>query len=235
MAGWLRFAGQLSTDLGVIVQEHPPLTLPEERAEFQKVLGRSGTLTLLEGDAVYEDLVLSADCYVRDLDKIDKIAAWLRGDGDLIFGNMPTRYYKARCVNQTEFKKILRGHAHRTFTAVFRCKPYRYVFPEPSAKTITASPGSINNPGTADAEPVITVTGSGDIELTIGDKVVEIEGLESAVTIYTETGRAYNGDTELTSTIGRDAFPLALPPGLSAVSWTGSVTSVAITRPWRYV
>jgi hypothetical protein len=36
---------------------------------------------------------------------------------------------------------------------------------------------SVFNPGTADAAPVITVVGSGDITLTIGAKTVTITGL----------------------------------------------------------
>jgi phage-related protein len=236
MADWFDFKGVCSTSLGVIMQTPPPVTLPEERATFEPIPGRSGSLTLLEGDAVYDDIVLSVDCYVRDLTTLDQIAAWLRGSGDLVLGNMPNRCYKARCVNQIELAKVLRGRQHRSFAVVFRCAPYRYAYPTPAALTITASPGSITNPGTADAYPLITIVGSGDIELTVGSKTLTVTGLASSITFDTETGFAFDGSGgDLTPTASLSAWPLAIPPGISAVSWTGSVTSVTITRPWRYI
>lgn len=236
MADWFDFRGIRSTSLGVYVSDYPPVTLPEERAEFEPIPGRSGSLTLLEGDAVYNDIVLSIDCYVRDLTTLDQIVAWLRGSGDLVLGNQPDRYYKARCVNQIELTKILRGRQHRSFRAVFRCAPYRYAYPQPAALTLTASPGSITNPGTADAYPLITIAGSGDVTLTVGSKTLTVTGLASQITYDTETGYSLDGSgNDLTPTASLDEWPLAIPPGTSAVSWTGTVSRVTITRPWRYV
>lgn len=236
MADWFEFAGTRSSDLGVIVQDFPPLTMAEERAKFQSIPGRSGSLTILEGDAVYEDVVLSIGCYVRDLDKIDLITAWLRGSGRLVLGNAPDRAYAARCVNQIEFTRLIRGRQHRTFNAVFRCSPYRYVFPEPPALPFTTSPGSITNPGTAAAEPIITVVGSGDVVLTLGARMIAIDNLAATAVIDCETGIALDGSgNDITPSVTFDAFPMTIPPGSVAVSWTGTVTSVTISRPWRYI
>lgn len=235
MADWFDFAGKRSTALGVFVQDFPPLTLAEERAEFKPIPGRSGSLTILEGGAVYDDIVLSINCFVRDLSALDQIAAWLRGSGVLVLGNMPSRYYVARCVNQIELAKVLRGRQHRTFAAVFRCQPYRYIHPQPAALTLTASPGSITNSGTADAFPLITIVGSGDVTLTIGGRTLTITGLATQITFDTETGFALDGSgNDLTDTVSV-VWPFVIPPGISAVSWTGTVTSVTITRPWRYI
>lgn len=234
MADWFDFAGVRSTTHGVIVQEFPPVTLPEERVKFEPVPGRSGNLTLLEGDAVYDDIVLSVNCFVRDLSKLDQISAWLRGRGALVLGNMSNRYYDARCVNQIELAKVLRGRQHRSFAAVFRCKPFRYVHPAPAVITKTASGQTITNPGTVDAEPYIVITGSGDVTLTIGTKTVQIAGLASKVSIDVAAGLAYNGEINLTGSLTGD-WPMTIPPGNSTVSWTGSVTKVEITPGWRYI
>ena len=235
MADYFDFAGVRSTDLGVYVTEYPPITLPEERADFKPVPGKSGSLTITEGDAVYDDIVLGVNCIVRDVTQIDAIAAWLRGSGALVLGNMPTRYYSARAVNQIELAKVMRGHAHRTFAATFRCKPYRYLYPATSPITITTSPGSVTNSGNVDAEPLIVVTGSGDITLTIGAKTLTITGLASAITIDVAAGLAYNGAVNLSASVSRVGWPLTIPPGVNAVSWTGAVTSVVITPAWRYL
>lgn len=234
MADWFDFNGTRSTALGVYVAEYPPVTLPEERVEFKQPLGRSGSLALLEGDAVYNDVVLSIECFVRDLSKIDQIAAWLRGRGALVLGNTDNRYYDARCVNQLELAKIMRGHAHRSFAAVFRCQPYRYAYPAPAKITINAPTGqSVTNPGNVDAEPLIVVTGTGDIELTIGSKTLLIAGLASSITIDTAAGLAQHDDVNLTGSLTGD-WPLTIPPGINAVSWVGDVTKIEITPAWRY-
>ena len=65
MADWFDFAGVRSTTRGVYVQEYPPLTRCPRNARNSSPF-RGGNLTLLEGDAVYDDIVLSVDCFVRD-------------------------------------------------------------------------------------------------------------------------------------------------------------------------
>ena len=64
MNDWFEWNGKRCTEYGIHVLEQPPLTLPNERATFVDVPGRSGSLTVLEGDAVYDDLVLTAQCIV---------------------------------------------------------------------------------------------------------------------------------------------------------------------------
>lgn len=194
MANWFDFNGVRSTSLGVIMQTPPPVTLPEERATFEPIPGRSGSLTLLEGDAVYDDIVLSVDCYVRDLTTLDQIAAWLRGSGDLVLGNMPNRCYKARCVNQIELAKVLRGRQHRSFAAVFRCAPYRYVYPpiagyalDVTVNTIADQAGS-GTPSPSNVRPI-----SGKASITVRRSVGK--NLLPALPIGYVNPRTINGVT----------------------------------------
>jgi phage-related protein len=66
--------------------------------------------------------------------------------------------------------------------------------------------------------------------------VLTVSGLASQVTYDTETGFALDGSgNDLTPTVSLSEWPLALLPGTQTVSWTGTVTSVTITRPWRYI
>lgn len=97
---------------------------------------------------------------MKDLTKLDQVGGWLRGAGELVLGNRPGSYYKARVVNQISIEKLMRGRPHRVFSAVFRCALFRYVYPPPAAARFTSS-GNIMNLGNVYAEPVITVTGRG--------------------------------------------------------------------------
>ena len=108
MKDWFIWNGVKCTEYGVHVLEQPPMTIPAERATFTNIPGRSGSLTTLEGDAVYDDLLLTAQCLLSDPAKIPAAAAWLRGGGKVTFANRPGGFYHARIVNQIPFEKILR-------------------------------------------------------------------------------------------------------------------------------
>ena len=61
------------------MSEQPSITLPAERAAFTNVPDRTGSLVTLEGDAVYDDMVLSVASFIAESSRIPEIAAWLRG------------------------------------------------------------------------------------------------------------------------------------------------------------
>ena len=108
MNDWFEWNGKRCTEYGIHVSEQPPLTLPAERVTFTDVPGRSGSLTTLEGEDVYEDMVLTAQCFIQSSARVPEIAGWLRGSGTVTFANRPGGFYHARVVNQIPFEKILR-------------------------------------------------------------------------------------------------------------------------------
>ena len=126
MNDWFQWNGKRCTEYGIHVSDQPPLTLPAERVTFTDVPGRSGSLTTTEGEYVYEDMVLTAQCFILSGTRVPEIAAWLRGSGTVTFANRPEGYYEARIINQIPFEKILRGNPHLAFAVNFRCKPFWY-------------------------------------------------------------------------------------------------------------
>ena len=54
------------------------VTIPLERSTQTTVPGRPGSLTQLEGDDVYDDMILTATCFIADPEQIPVIAAWLK-------------------------------------------------------------------------------------------------------------------------------------------------------------
>ena len=232
MNDWFEWNDVRCTEYGIHVLEQPVLTLPNERATFVNVPGRSGSLTVLEGDAVYDDLVLTAQCMVENLERYEEIASYLRGSGHVTFANRPEGYYEARIVNQIPFEKILRGNPHRTFTVNFRCKPFWYAESAP-AITVTQSGTFVTNPGNVYAEPVITVYGSGTITLMVGMSIADLSGIAGSITLDTPLMEAYSGVTSMNSAMSGE-FPVLLP-GANAISWTGNVSKVVIEPHWRYL
>ena len=230
MNDWFEWNGVRCTEYGIHVLEQPPITVPAERATHTNVPGRSGSLTTLEGDNVYDDMVLTATCLIDDPDRISEIAAWLKGSGTVTFANRDGGFYYARVVNQIPFEKVLRGNPHRRFAVNFRCKPFWYLTGvEPI--TLSVSSGIINNSGTVFSEPIITVYGSGEITLMVGVTIVELSGISGSITINTPIMEAYAGTISMNGCMSGD-FP-RLQPGQNAISWSGDVTCIVIQPNWR--
>ena len=238
MNDWFIWNGTRCTDMGVHVLEQPPPTMPNERVTFTNVPGRSGSLTTLEGENVYEDMVLTATCIIADPERIPDVCAWLRGAGTVTFANRDGGFYYARVVNQIPFEKILRGNPHRTFAVNFRCKPFWYV-DDVAATNIQPASGStsgyvtMENPGNIPSEPIITITGSGEITLIVDMTIVELTDVDGEITIDSVLQEAYSGTTSMNSCMSGD-FPV-LPPGSSTISWTGDVTYLTVEPNWRYL
>ena len=217
---------------GIHVSELPPITIPLERSKQTNVPGRPGSLTQLEGDDIYDDMILTATCFIADPAQIPAIAAWLKGKGTVTFANRTGGHYNARIANQIPFEKVLRGNPHCSFAVNFRCYPFWYQ-ENVSDVTITTSSDTITNPGSVYSEPLITVYGSGNITLMIGTTIVELTNVSSSIVLDCALKEAYKGTALMNDHMSGD-FPV-LKPGLNGISWSGNVTSIVISPRWRYL
>mgnify|MGYP000959018876 FL=1 len=230
MADWFAWNGAKCTDYGIHVLTHPAISRPKERVTTQAVPGRSGTLTITEGDCVYDEFIATCECIAPNPASIPAFSAWLQGPGVVMFGNQPTGFYYARVNNQIDFETVVRGRLQRKFTVNFRCQPFLYLLGVEII--VLTSFGQIANQGTVFAEPVITVEGTGDIDLMVGEVTLGIAGLVSSITIDVPQRLAYHEGINLTGSLTGDDWP-TLPVGSTAISWTGSVSRITITPNWR--
>lgn len=232
MNDWFSWNGIRCTEYGIHVLEQPPLTIPSERVNFTNIPGRSGTLTTLEGDDVYDDMILTATCIIDSPKRIPEIAAWLKGSGTVTFANRQGGFYHARVMNQISFEKVLRGNPHRSFAVNFRCKPFWYQA-DVQPITLTVSGSFITNPGSVASEPIITVYGSGEITLMVGMTIVELSDINGEITIDSQLQEAYSETTSMNNCMSGD-YPLFMP-GQNAISWSGDVTALTIQPNWRHL
>ena len=229
MTDWFEWNGKKCTEFGIHVSEHPPITLPAERSAFTNVPGRSGSLTVLEDEDVYDDMLLTCTCFIANTNRLPEIAAWLRGSGTVTFANRQGGFYYARVVNQIPFEKILRGHPHRSFAVTFRCQPFFHL--KADDITVTTSGTFIANPGCVASEPVVRVTLAGDAGITIGGYLFSLTGVTGTVTIDTPRLECYQDYTSKNACMAGD-YP-KIPATGAYVSWTGDVERIVITPNWR--
>lgn len=231
---WFAWNGVKSTAMGVDVQELPPITIPEERASFEEVSGRGGTIVRTEGAQIYNDMILAAVCRTANPSDIPAIAQWLSGGGEVEFGNRPGGCYRARIVNQIEFARIVASRPNREFTVNFRCQP-GWLHSGAADVTVTESGTLVNNPGTLPSLPRVEIHGSGDFALTIGLQTVFLAGLTDGIILDSRLGDGLTLDGYGLLNDHWDGDILRIQPGANAVSWvveSGSVTSVKITPRW---
>lgn len=229
------FNGTACTAHGVEVLRLPALTRPGLRQETISIPGRDGSLHLMEN--AYEESLVTCDCYLpyeqgRTVSTIAQISKWLRGSGWWTQSDLADRKFKAHILDELTYQVVMPGFADRLFSIPLWLEPYAYH--TSNSPILFTSTYGVNNPGTAPSEPIITVVGSGNINLQIGQQTVLITGLTGVgITLDCAAKMAYYGSTNLNGIVTTVGGWPKLQPGITIVSWSGTVTGIELTGNWR--
>lgn len=229
--------GVSSDAMGVAVMRLPDIIAPARRGETYAIPGAGGTLFVPDGGR--EEMTLLAECYLPyeqggEVASMDEIRTWLTGSGWWTQSDVPGRKFSARITDMISFQPLVPGFDDRVFGLTLYAQPWQYIDPE-AADILLTAPGAVTNPGNAAAEPLITVSGSGNISISVGGRTIMLTGLTGSAVIDCGAKLVYSGTTLLTgsTTLAQKEWPV-LQPGNNAVSWTGSVTKLTITPRWRF-
>ena len=229
--------GQLASSYGILVEKQAEYIRPTQRLESIVIPGRSGTLTIGEGDfPVYDNVIHAPVCYLRPGYSAEAAGAFLRGAGRVVFGSMPDRSFQARLSNQIPFARLDEAGGYLTFSPIFDCQPGAYMIPA-AADIVLGEAGFVTNPGSMESEPKLLVEASGAVRLTAGTSIMELDGGEGpwALVIDSELQDCFDSSMgALRNHWMGGEFPKLLP-GANVISWTGDVTQVKITPRWRYL
>ena len=246
MQDWFRWNGVSCLEYGMRVTQQPTITIPKERLTDVTVPGRPGTLHLPEGASIYEDIELTATCYIPESSQVPAIAAWLQGEGKVEFANRAGGFYYARLADIIQFNRIVRGRTALTFELKFVCKPFWYALP---IVTVSFSDQGylLHGEGTVFSEPIITVNGSGDITLMVNETTVYLNDLEDSITLDCAAGIAYSiGENDTLVWAGEKValedgeWPTLKPvDNNNLFNWTlgsgASLSSITVQPNWRYL
>ena len=228
MSDIITYNGIDVTSIGGIVLSVSPLIRAQRRIESIEVPGRNGVLHI--DDNSYTPITKTIRIGVRTPDVRDGINAWCAQSGILTTSTEPNRAYKVTQITEVAWERVTNRLSQCVIA--FECDPFRYVHPEPETVVFNAL-GSITNPGSIYSAPAITVDGTGDIVLTIGNQTVGLGDVSMPVTIDSDMQIAFTQEGAVTSSMS-GAFPV-LQPGQSNIAWTGDVTSITILPRWRYL
>jgi predicted phage tail component-like protein len=165
---------------------------------------------------------------------VDKIIEFFTGNGEIVFSNEPDKYYVARIIKNIDYERLLR---YRVATVTFRVQPFKYNRVE-VAREATPDRQSmiVENLGNHASKPLITITGSGTVELSVNGNAVcryTFPSGENTVLLDSEKQDAYWGNTlKNRNMIGE--FPI-FEKGNNVFSWSGEVASIQIKKYSRWL
>lgn len=227
----MKWQGTDITTKGLIALTQPERVVARKKVDIDPIDGSDKTQVTERG---YEPYETSVQFYCSDPDTyLDGAAVFLQGTGALISDDDATKYINARIFDEVRFKRVGRGHKGKVAEVNFYvADPFMYKVGE--TDTTLTSPGNVTNAGTVNSLPLLKLTGTGTVVMTIGGRsFTYVFGAEPYVYIDSDSLDAYYLTTKKNANM-TGAFPY-LTPGVNAISWTGTVTELVVTPRSRYL
>lgn len=230
------FNGRSSTEFGIIASGEGVHNAPERDVEKISIPGRNGDL--IRDNGRFKNIPISYPVAIfKDFAKnADAAKAWLMADSgyhQLYDGYYPDFFRLASFIGPIDFDVQLLNRIGQT-TLQFDCKPQRFLFSGLESIAFEA-PGELQN-AYFPALPLITVYGTGDGTVAVGDTVVRIIGQTDTIVLDCDLLNAYHETVEglrenRNSCISAPVFPTLLP-GVNTIGWTGGVERLEIIPRW---
>lgn len=230
--GVLYFNNNSNLDMNLYITDYPEISLNNEIYEEQPIEGRNGSLYVDLNYYKDRHLTFSFDLKGSDLeDKIYKVKKWLYeiNDNRLIFNN--NKCYLVKKVLLNRFKQI---NVHLAELEVeFIVDPFLYD-PEEITITSTTKNFSIYNNGTQEADTIIKIYGTGNIQISNNGETMQINNVSNYVLLDSKAMECIdsNGVSKDWDTIGNY---IKLGLGENNFELTGAVTKTEITYRETYL
>lgn len=238
----LTFGGVSSLAYGIYITGEAVYNAPERSVTNIEIAGKNGDLTIDNGRFLNIEVSYPAGCFAESQEEFkQKIEAFRNAVVSQISYQRLTDDYNPDEYRLAVYKAGLDVsvgvlHLGGEFTLTFNCKPQRFLTSGESPTTLTAD-GNISNPTLFPSQPLLVVTGYGD--LGIGAKSITIEGDDPTQVVYidceameawTEAGGVKSPANDLIQNAG-DAFP-TLVYGTNAIDLDSTMSKVVITPRW---
>lgn len=226
------FNGKNALTHGIRLQKPISFSGAEPVIEKVHVAGRNGDLTFDTG--AYSNRTGQAECFCLQTN----VEAAVRAATSMLLGvkgytrlectNDPTHFWMARVANGPQIEDRMR--TLNPFSIEFDCKPQRFIKDGEQAVSV-ASGTTIYNATAFDALPIVSIKGSGQGRLQIGEYVVEVQSLDGNLKLDCDLQNAYYGTTNLNGTISAPNFPVLIP-GDNKITYTGDWEVEIVPRWW---
>ena len=230
--GVLYFNNNSNLDMNLYITDYPTIELNNEVYDTQDIEGRNGSV-YIDLD-YYKDRTLefSFDLRCTNItEKLYEVKEWLLNvnDNRLVFNN--DKCYMVKKVLLNSFKQV---NIHLAELEVsFIVEPFLYSLEETSY-TFTTKNFSIYNNGTQEADTIIKIYGTGNIQISNNGETMQIDDVSDYVLLDSKAMECIdsNGASKDWNTIGNY---IKLDSGENNFELTGSVTKTEITYRETYL
>lgn len=216
---------------GLIISELSPISKPKMRTNVTEIDGLDGDIVDYLGYKSYNKSVSIG--LTRNYD-IDEIIAYFNGSGKLVLSNEPDKYYNAQIIDSIDYNRLIN---FKKAIVKFYVQPYKFLLNESSyiLEIATETSLSVLNKGLEKSKPIITLYGTGEIEILInGNSIFSVNmGTDEYITIDSEKEEAYKGAV-LKNRQMLGSFP-ELNPGTNVISWVGNLTKIEVAPRSRWL
>jgi len=219
---------------GLLIQELPPISKPKIRTQIDEIDGRDGDIVTKLGFSAY-DKTISIGLYGNY--DIDDVISFFNSEGTITFSNEEDKYYNYQILDQIDFDRLVR---YKTAKVTLHVQPFKYSNIE-GTKTYNQLDNetsiSIINNGNYISKPILTIYGTGTINISLNDFQVFVINLgnEGSITLDTSLMEAYNNDILKNRLVTGNYDNFALNVGTNTISWTGDVNQIDIQNYSRWI
>lgn len=216
---------------GLIISELSPISKPKMRTNVTEIDGLDGDIVDYLGYKSYNKSVSIG--LTKNYD-IDEIIAYFNGSGKLVLSNELDKYYNAQIIDSIDYNRLIN---FKKAIVKFYVQPYKFLLNESSyiLEIATETSLSVLNKGLEKSKPIITLYGTGEIEILInGNSIFSVNmGTDEYITIDSEKEEAYKGAV-LKNRQMLGSFP-ELNPGTNVISWVGNLTKIEVAPRSRWL
>ena len=216
--------GKESTDIkGLMICSLPPISKPQKRVDVEEIDGVDGDIITELGYSAYDKDVEIGLTYDYD---VDEVIEYFDSEGIVIFSNEPTKYYKYKIINQIDFERLVR---FKTAKITFHIQPFKFSNEERDKifNITTETEVQVRNSGNVYSKPVLTIYGSGTINLSLNGTqllIINLGDSEEYIAIDTDKLEAYKS-----TTLKNRLVTVIVVPLLHAVSSNSKVFPASTT------
>lgn len=223
--GVIYFNNSNNLDLNLYITDYPTIELNNEEYEEQQIEGHNGAYYNNLGYYKDRKLDFSFDLKGTDIEnKMYAVKDWLTNfsDNRLLFNN--EKCYLVKKVLLNSFKQI---NVHVAELEVsFIVDPFLYDYENTTFAT-TKKSFNLKYNGTQNADTIIKIYGSGDIQISNNGETMQIDDIENYILLDSKAKECVdsNGTSKDWDTIGNY---ISLGPGDNNFELTGSITKTEI-------
>lgn len=222
---------------GLLIQSLPAISKPKMRTSIETIDGRDGDIVTALGFSAYDKQVKIA---LRGDYNVDDVIAFFTSSGTVIFSNEIDKYYNFAIYEQIDLAKLIK---FKTATVILHVQPFKYSADEAKITytytNVQSASISVRNNGNIYSKPTLTITGSGNVSVSLGNTQIlqiDLDTDGETIIINVEDMNAYdeNGNY-LNRSVTGNYDNLVFSAGLNTINITGNVTQVKIANYSRWI